>query len=227
MSVIATPGKPLTRKPASSQVRIVRIRVTGKIVDVGLAKPYDHTSHPTEFPSIAFHSMRCALTRNLSSRRSASAIAVTTSVPGIRTGNVTRACPRNVRLWPNGTAPIRRTALVRGNGLQGGFLIRSDKVYIHEGPTRGGEAGTLSCIEIASDTQADDWNRFLLTVGREAGVSYVGTAVQHGKVLVTVETAAFPTGLLVGRTHWAYDPVERRYDWLRDVLKDWATTSVP
>jgi hypothetical protein len=208
-------------------MNVVRIRVTGKTAGVARVFPYDHKINPDEKPlyRVPLYEVR---------------VNESSIFKAIRFGyrghfehpwDPHRKCDEGVIVqrevaaeWNGVYSPHSFT---QGGGLPGGFRIRSDQVYIHEGPTKGGASGTLSCIEIASDHEADDWNRFLMTVAREAGVQYVGAAVKSGKVLVTVEAAAMPNGLLVGRTLPFTDPHSGESGLRFDGLLNWETTTVP
>jgi hypothetical protein len=204
-------------------MKVVRVRVTGKTAGVALVFPYDHKLDPVEKPLYRVPLYEVRVNENNIFK------AIRFGYRGHfeRPWDPHRRCDegivaqREVAAEWNGVYSPH--SFVQGPGLLGGFRIRSDQVYIHEGPAKGGAGGTLSCIEIASDHAADDWNRFVMTVAREAGVNYVGAAVKARKVLVTVEAAAMPNGLLVGRLYRA--PGQSDFD--HNLLPNWETTTVP
>ena len=210
-------------------MRVVRIRVTGNIAGVAMTMPYQHDYAPPERPLYrvptyevrvneinVFHAIRFGFRGHFEHpwdphRRC--------NDDGII------AQPEVAAQWNGAYTP--HSFHDQQGSLFGGFRIRRDQVYIHEGPVKGQPSGTLGCVEITSDGSANDWNRFVLTVARQAGVPYVGAAVQAGKVLVTVEAAAVPNGLLIGRTVPKTDPTTGQVFTDFDGLADWDTTTVP
>jgi hypothetical protein len=211
-------------------MKVVRIRVTGKIAGVARVFPYEHKVNVEEIPLYRVPTYEVRVNEN----RVFKAIRFGFRGHFERPWDPYRQCDEGivaqhevVSEWNGGYSPH---SFGQGNGVQGGFRIRSDQVYIHEGPTIKSDnprdyvaSGTLSCIEITSDRAADDWNRFVNTVAVEAGVGYAGKAVQAGKVLVTVEPAAIPKGLLVGRLYGAAGQT----NFIPNVLPNWDTTTVP
>jgi hypothetical protein len=199
-------------------MKVVRVRVTGKIAGVACVFPYDHKIDPDEKP------LYRVPTYEVRVNESSIFKAIRFGFRGHfeRPWDPYRKCDEGIVAqrevaaeWNGGYSPHS----FWGAGLRGGFRIRSDQVYIHEGPTKGEAGGTLSCVEITSSHEASDWNRFVMTVAREAGANYVGAAVQAGKVLVTVEAAAMPKGLLVGRAS--------KIPGRTDFYENWETTTEP
>ena len=204
-------------------MRTVRIRVTGNIAGVALVFPYEHEIDPAEKPLYrvptyeirvnelsVFHAIRFGFRGHFEHPWD----------PHRKCDEGIIAQEQVVAEW-NGVYSPHSTG--QGNGQFGGLRIRRDQVYIHEGPSKDGASGTLSCVEITSDHAADDWNRFLMTIAREAGVHYIGAAVQAGKVLVSVEPAAVPQGFLVGRLYKTNDPKDPGYN----LIANWQTATFP
>ena len=208
---------------SASAMRVVRIRVTGSIAGVAIVFPYEHHANPPEKPLYRVPTYEVRVNERSVFR------AIRFGFRGHfeRPWNPHRKCDEGIVAqqqvaaeW-NGVYAPHSTG--QGNGLAGGLRIRSDQVYIHEGPSSNGASGTLSCVEITSDHAADDWNRFLAAITREAGVPYIGAAVKVGKVLVTVEAAAVPDGLLVGRVYQPTSAADPGYS----ILSNWQTATEP
>lgn len=207
-------------------MKVVRIRITGKIAGVAIVRPYDHGPAVAEYPLYRVPTYEVRVNES----RVFKAIRFGFRGHFERPWDPHRKCdeglvsqPEVVSEWNGIYSPH---SVGQGNGVLGGFRIRSDQVYIHEGPPKGLSSGTLGCVEITSDHDADDWNRFVMAVTREAGVGYVGKAVQAGKVLVTVEAAAIPKGLLIGRLLVSIDPSGHAVG-TYDGLSNWETTTEP
>lgn len=213
-----------SQKSSPAATQTVRIRVTGKVAGVALTFPYDHKIDPAEKPLYRVPTYEVRVNELQVFR------AIRFGFRGHfeRPWDPHRRCdhdgviaqPEIVAEWNGAYSPH---SFGQGNGQPGGLRIRRDQVYIHEGPTRNGASGTLGCIEITSDHEADDWNRFLSTIAQDAGTHYVGAAVTAGKVLVTVEAAAVPDGLLVGRLYQTNNPRDPGYY----LLPGWETATDP
>ena len=208
-------------------MKVVRVRVTGKIAGVAIVRPYEHGATKDEYPLYRVPTYEVRVNES----RVFQAIRFGFRGHFERPWDPHRKCDEGlvsqsevVSEWNGIYAPH---SVGQGNGVPGGFRIRSDQVYIHEGPPKGQSSGTLGCVEITSDNDADDWNRFVMTVTREAGVNYVGAAVKAGKVLVTVEAAAVPKGLLVGRLALELDSVTRKWHFNSYLVPNWETAAVP